>query len=652
MLVEQGETFQILAENIPVGLALINIEGEYRYLNPKFREMFGYNLADIPDGKAWFEKAYPDPEYRKSVMDAWVKDFELFKPGEKKPWVFQVACKDSTTKTIHFMPVQLASGEILMAYEDITQLARARQALEENEAKLRLLYQKSVDPIFIFDGVNYIDCNESAVFIMGCKSKDELLKYHPLEISPHFQANGELSREKGTRIIEQAKREGSSRFEWLHRRVDGREFWVEVSLTTISFGETRPLMYVVWRDITERRKTEKELKDSEERYRNMFDNVPFPTFVYDFETLKIVDVNTFAVRSYGYSREELLGMTLKDLKPDEDVPSLLAHLSKPDPSQERVPWRHRKKDGSIVDVEITGHALQFPGKNYRIFLANDVTEIKKAGAALKFTQFAVDRAAVGILWISEDGEIIYGNDEICKLLGYSREELRERKLYDLDADCPEDVRIGNSRWINDRAPESVETVFRTRRGKLFPVEITGNYMEYEGEGYICAIVQDITDRKITEESLKKREVELKIESSRLEEANTALKVLLKHRDDDKKELEEKLIANTKALVLPYIDKMKKTRLDPGQVSYVDIVERNLNDILSPFLQKMSMKYSNFTPTEIQVANLIKAGKTSKEIAQIMKVSTGTIDTHRNNIRSKLSLNGKKLNLRAYLISLG
>jgi DNA-binding CsgD family transcriptional regulator len=98
--------------------------------------------------------------------------------------------------------------------------------------------------------------------------------------------------------------------------------------------------------------------------------------------------------------------------------------------------------------------------------------------------------------------------------------------------------------------------------------------------------------------------------------------------------------------------MKRGSLHPEQVSYVDIVETNLNDILSPFLQKMSMKYSNFTPTEIQVANLIKAGKTSKEIADTMNVSTGTIDTHRNNIRTKLKLNRKKMNLRAYLNSLG
>jgi DNA-binding CsgD family transcriptional regulator len=77
----------------------------------------------------------------------------------------------------------------------------------------------------------------------------------------------------------------------------------------------------------------------------------------------------------------------------------------------------------------------------------------------------------------------------------------------------------------------------------------------------------------------------------------------------------------------------------------------MNDIVSPFLQRMSLKYSNFTQTEIQVANLIKVGKTTKEIAELMNVSKGTIDAHRNNIRSKLGLNRKKINLRAYLLSI-
>lgn len=517
-----SETFEALAGNIPIGIALVDPHGKYRYLNPRFTEMFGYDLSEIPDGKTWFEKAYPDEEYREIAKNAWTRDFELSRSGERKPWVFSVVCKDSSTKTIHFIPVQLDSGGTLIAYEDMT----------------------------------------------------------------------------------------------------------------------------------ERRETEMELTESEQRYRNMFDNIPFPTFVYDLDTLRIVDVNTFTVRSYGYTREEMLNMHLKDLAPDGDVAALLAHPSTTGASQEKVPLRHRKKDGTVIDVEINGHALEFPGKNYRIFCANDITEIRKASVALKFTQFAVDRAAVGILWISENSEIVYGNNEICRLLGYTRQELTRLKIADLDANNPEQFWIEKSKRAPDHEAGGFETVLRTKAGDLFPAEIAGNYMECEGGGYACSIIQNITSRKIIEESLKRREVELKLESNRLQEANTALKVLLKHLDDDRKELGGKLTANIKELVLPYIDKMKRGRLHPEQISYVDIVETNLNDILSPFLQKMSVKYANFTSTEIQVANLIKAGKTSKEIADIMNVSTGTIDTHRNNIRAKLNLNRKKINLRTYLNSLG
>ncbi len=311
----------------------------------------------------------------------------------------------------------------------------------------------------------------------------------------------------------------------------------------------------------------------------MFDNIPFPTFVYDTDTLKIVDVNAFAVHDYGYPRYELVNMHLTDLFPDPDAAAVSAYLSKPPPG-EKTTWRHKKKDGTVIDVEITCHTLQFPGKNYRIFCANDITEIRKAGAALKFTQFAVDRAAVGVLWISGTGRIIYGNDEVCRLLGYTGRELSTLKIMDIDVDHQDRFWIEKSMRAPDHEADGFETVLGTKSGGMFPAEVTGNYMEYEGDGYVCAIIQNIAGRKIIEESLKKREVELRLESNRLEEANTTLKVLLKHRDDDRKELEGKLTANIKELVLPYIDKMKRGRLHPEQVSYVDIIETNLNDILS------------------------------------------------------------------------
>jgi PAS domain S-box-containing protein len=121
--------FQVLADNIPLGIALIDKNDTYIYINPKFKELFGYDLEDIPDGEIWFKKAWPDPEYRHRVIATWLDNFEHFKPGEKGSWIFDVTCKDGTKKTINFMPVQLESGEILMAYEDFTQFISARKAL-------------------------------------------------------------------------------------------------------------------------------------------------------------------------------------------------------------------------------------------------------------------------------------------------------------------------------------------------------------------------------------------------------------------------------------------------------------------------------------------------------------------------------------------
>jgi PAS domain S-box-containing protein len=420
---------------------------------------------------------------------------------------------------------------------------------------------------------------------------------------------------------------------------------------TIYYVRRFDTAHIYVNNITERKNAEEALKVSEERYRNMFDSIPLPTMVYHLDTLSIIDINRAAMRHYGYSRDEFLKMTVRNLLPEEDVPELLKCSSKPDPSQARGLWRHKKKDGEIIYVEITARALQFADKRYRIAIIDDVTEARKSAAQLQFTQFAVDRAAVGIIWIKEDASILYANDETCRSLGYFREELFDMTIHDINPEYKQETWEKVWQDVKLLGSMTIETLYKRKDEIIFPVELTGNYMEYDGQGYICAIVRDITERKKTEDSLKRREEELQVESNRLEEANTALKVLLKHREDDKKEMEEKFLSNIKELVLPYVGKLKKSRLDSNQMAYMEIIEANMNDVISPFLQKMSLKYSNFTQTEILVANLIKIGKTTKEIAESMNVSKGTIDTHRNNIRSKLGLNRKKVNLRAYLLSI-
>jgi DNA-binding CsgD family transcriptional regulator len=174
-----------------------------------------------------------------------------------------------------------------------------------------------------------------------------------------------------------------------------------------------------------------------------------------------------------------------------------------------------------------------------------------------------------------------------------------------------------------------------------------------GSGPIRVVVshEEITDLKLTEKALKKSQEELFEQKQSLEEANIALKVLLKQREEDKLELEKKVLHNVKDLVLPYIEKLKTARLKPREKTLVEIIDTHLNDIISPFLQRFANANILLTPQEMQVAALVKDGKSSKEIADVLNVSETTVNFHRKNLRVKFGLTNQRTNLRSYLLSI-
>lgn len=150
------------------------------------------------------------------------------------------------------------------------------------------------------------------------------------------------------------------------------------------------------------------------------------------------------------------------------------------------------------------------------------------------------------------------------------------------------------------------------------------------------------------ETLKIREKELKANNQNLKELNTALKVLLNQRDEHRTEIEERMISNIRVLIDPFIAKLKDSRLEGNQKTMVNIIESYLKDVTSPFTHNLSKRLDAMTPKEIQIANLIKYGKSTKEIAGIMGISKRTVDTHRRNIRTKLGIKKNRMDLRTYL----
>jgi len=155
----------------------------------------------------------------------------------------------------------------------------------------------------------------------------------------------------------------------------------------------------------------------------------------------------------------------------------------------------------------------------------------------------------------------------------------------------------------------------------------------------------------TTEQLRNKQKESQIHTLKFEEINTALKVLTKKNNEDEATVEEKILSNIKELISPYLEKLKLSGLDDEQMQYVSILQSNLDDIASPLVSKLTSNYFGLSPTETQVANLIKQGKRTKEIAGILNLSENTILSHRYKIRTKLGLKRKKINLYTYLHSL-
>jgi PAS domain S-box-containing protein len=266
------------------------------------------------------------------------------------------------------------------------------------------------------------------------------------------------------------------------------------------------------------------------------------------------------------------------------------------------------------------------------------------------------------------GETVFG-ENWAKLLGYTLDEIKEKNLKFIDFLHPDD-REKTTALIEEHFQGKTERYvaefrIRTKEGKWRWILARGQVVERDEHGAPLRFLGTHTDiskqkeadeqcragAKKLEELVESRTKQLASKSQNLEQVNVALTVLLKKREQDKKELEEQMLTNVKELVFPYLAKLREIDITDGQKLYLDIMEKNLNNIMSPFLHRLSAHFHNFTPTEIRVASMVKDGKSSKEIAEIMNLSPETINNHRKHIRKKSGILNKKINLRTALLSL-
>jgi len=323
-----------------------------------------------------------------------------------------------------------------------------------------------------------------------------------------------------------------------------------------------------------------------------------------------------------------------------------------------------KKDRAAIFVEHSLATLTGPNNSTAGFLCiiRDITEktilrdaLQKSDARFRtFFEYAPDA-----IYISDiSGIFIDGNRSAEQLTGYSREELIGRNYFDLDLLSPEQFPralelLERNIAGNPTGPDEFD--LQCRDGQLKTVEICTYPLYIEGERCVLGVAHDVTGRKRAEAALNKARESLEVKvgerTQDLEEANAALRVLLKGRDEDRSALEESMLQNLHALVLPCIEKLKTGKLQQRQRGVLEILETNLRDITAPMMRAVTMQHLRFTPAEISVANCIRHGKSTREIAELLQLSIKTVHFHRENIRKKCGIRNKKMNLRTFLASL-
>ncbi len=246
------------------------------------------------------------------------------------------------------------------------------------------------------------------------------------------------------------------------------------------------------------------------------------------------------------------------------------------------------------------------------------------------------------------GNIITANKVTAKRLKAPLKELLGKCVYDY---LPPEIAKKRKGKVAQVIKTGKPSRFEDRTSKLVLQNTMYPVVNAKGKVVQLAVYsRDVSPEKKNIANLKKREKELNYRTRSLEEANTAFSILLRRREEDRTEFESSVVSNMSTLIKPYIEKLKSTPLDAIQTNHLHVIETNLEQIVSPFVRDIGSRVLELTPMEIRVATLVKEGKSNIEIAEKLSVSKNTILTHRFNLRRKLGIKNKKINLRAYLLS--
>ena len=509
--------FQTIFEGMAVGMALVDARGRLVESNPALEEMLGY-AGDELHGLHFVELTHPqDAEEHLKLYE------ELLRGGRDHYRLEKRYVKKSGELlwgrlTVSFLlrsgdeAADEAGGDSPLAIgmlEDVTERRRTEEALRGSEERYRAVVEQSAEGIYLVDAETrrVFETNPSLQKMLGYTA-GELRGMELYDLIAHPPEDVEHN-------LRRTLREGNRFFgERRYRRKDGSVVDVEVGVSVISYGG-KEVVCVIVRDTTERKRVQEALKRSEERFHSLVENAGDAFFIHDLDG-RFVDANQWAYDSLGYTREELLGLSVDDVEMGFDPAGLLELWGKVVAGTPiTLDGAHRRKDGSTFPVEIRLGVFESDGRRLMLALARDVTERQKAQAALReserrFRQL-FEQSVDALLMHDEEGRVVDCNSEACRSLGYTREELLELSVKNFVEDLlteEEKRELGeNTPWRQALRGEPGATVnfhqnrHRRKDGTSFPVEVGVGSIDYGGRRLVFASARDITERKELEKRL-------------------------------------------------------------------------------------------------------------------------------------------------------
>ncbi|MBI5846030.1 MAG: PAS domain S-box protein [Deltaproteobacteria bacterium] len=290
-------------------------------------------------------------------------------------------------------------------------------------------------------------------------------------------------------------------------------------------------------------------------------------------------------------------------------------------------------------------------------LEQDLSRCRQTEEALRSTEDKLTKSFMAfpdpaILFALDGGRLLMANNAFFRAMGKEPEDLLGKGLADI------------ALWKNNeerkhaldglKREKKVKNLEFTApfRGEDRAFLFSGEVIHLHGEPHVVATIKEVAEVRRAVNTLADKEVELEVKVRQLQEVNEALRQILAQNKEDGKKFEQRIVANVEDLVLPYVRRLKGTSLDVDQKVYVNVIESNLSELVAPFMRQIGNKHANLTPREIEVANMVRMGASSKEISKLLDISKRAVEFHRDSLRKKLNLKKSKRNLRAYLASIG